>query len=397
MKKITKLMPKWGDILYEGRNYDEIETFRTIRHIFRSLWVYFAILDDRFNTNVEIYNIKSLKKFLENIYDFQTDFFLIILLYHDIGRPFNRVWHTYESAKIIKEKNLLNDFSLSIMQKKILYGVIKYHLLLGTIFTGESSYTGAISLYNDNFLEEVWNNKESISYFFNTLTAFTVIDIWGYDYSKIYNHYFSFYTRICNNLTKIFIRSIPFQGKDRLAKLYKGLSKIDVENIKWRLACSFRIFQFVNIRPYLTEKYFYSKIDEALNSIGINWELFQNRLGKNHNKIQFKYTLPIMMVLASGNFKREPLSGNETVLPNIFNFWLSCAQIVNNFYQSSNLSQISNHNVWNFIFNLPLRWFFKSYYRKYILSDLFLKKINQSIPTYNNEIQSYLVNIKLGS
>jgi HD superfamily phosphodiesterase len=118
------------------------------------------------------------------------------LLYHDIGRPFNKEWHTYESAKIIEEYNLFLKSEIPQKYIRILLGVIKHHLFFGTIFTGESSYLGATILLRDQSLKPIWESKEEIDLFFQILLLFTVIDILGYDYSKIFDHYLYYYLKI---------------------------------------------------------------------------------------------------------------------------------------------------------------------------------------------------------
>ena len=394
MKKLTQLLPEWANIIYKGLKYDETETYRNVRHIFRSLWSYFAIVNGKFESNVKKENIKFLQKDLEKIFKFQQDFFPLLLLYHDIGRPFNREWHTFESAKIIQQKEMYQSFHLSPIQEIILTGVIRHHLLPGTIFTGESSYFGASSLYNDDNLQDVWLSNENIYIFFHTLMVFTIIDIWGYDYSKIYDHYFSHYVQIRDNLTKVFAKIDSIEEQERQMYLYQELSKIDEIKLKWRMACALRIFQFVNTRSYLTEEFYFTKIDEGLNDKGQTWKDFSSSLGHEHSLIQFKYALPIMMVLASGNFVRKPFDPKEKVLPGIFNFWQTCTNVVKSLNKNPNSFPKNYPLLWNFIFNLPRGWFFQSKNVKYVLSDKFLKNIEKTSYEFNPEMDCYMMNIK---
>ena len=393
MKQLIKLIPDWANIIYSGLRYDETETYRTVRHIFRSLWIYFTIMNDKFESNIKDQTIKSFKKDLEKISHFQMDFFPLILLYHDIGRPFNREWHTFESAKIIQQRKVIQKLNINSLQELILTGVIRHHLLPGTIFTGESSYYGASSLYNDKELGDIWLSYENIEIFFHTLMAFTIIDIWGYDYSKIYDHYFSYYKQIRDNLIRVFGKVNSLEQKDRQIYLYQELSKLDNLNLKWRIACALRIFQFVNTRSYLTEEFYFAKIDEGLNNRNQNWNDFASSLGFEHSLIQFKYALPIMMVLASGNFARKPFDPKEKILPGIFNFWQTCTTIVRNFKIKTNTLIKNNHLLWNFIFNLPRGWFVQSKKVKYVLSDRFLNDIKESSIIFDSDLESYLVKI----
>ncbi len=394
MKRLSNLLPEWGSIIYEGLNHDEVETYRTIRHIFRSLWSYYAIMNEKFESNVKKENIKSLQKDLEKIFEYQSDFLPLLLLYHDIGRPFNREWHTFESAKIVHQKKLFHRFHLTPIQRIILTGVIRHHLLPGTVFTGESSYFGAISLYNDESLQDIWSSYENIDILFHTLMVFTIIDIWGYDYSKIYDHYFSHYLEIRNNLIRVFTNLKSIEKKDHHIYLYQEFSKIDKLNLKWRIACALRIFQFVNTQSYLTEKFYFAKIDEGLNDKNQTWKDFSSYLGNEHSLIQFKYALPLMMVLASGNFVRKPFDIEEKIHSKIFDFWQTCTNIVRSSSKNPTLSSSNHPILWNFIFNLPRGWFYQSKQVKYVLSDNFLMNIRKSSIEFSSKMDSFLVDIK---
>jgi len=389
MKKLTKLLPEWSDVIYNGLKYDETETYRTIRHIFRSLWTYYAIVNGYFESNVKKENILLLQKDLEKVFQLNSDYFPLLLLYHDIGRPFNREWHTFESAKIIQQRKMFQSFNLSPIQEVILTGVIRHHLLPGTIFTGESSYFGAISVYNDQNLQDIWLSYENIDILFHSLMVFTIIDIWGYDYSKIFDHYFSHYYQIRDNLTRVFAKINSIDEKEHQIKLFQEFSKIDEINLKWRLACALRIFQFVDTQTYLTENFYYTKIDEGLRDNNQNWKDFSNYLGNIHSLIQFKYALPLMMVLASGNFVRKPFDPEEKIHPQIFDFWQTCTNIVKSTQTNSNYPLL-----WNFIFNLPRGWFFQSKHVKYVLSDKFLIDITKSSVDFNSKMDSYMINIR---
>lgn len=394
MKLLEKLIPDWAEIIKKALNYDETETYRTIRHVFRSLWTYFMIINRKFKSNIKDENIISLYKDLKRIFDFHPDLFPMILLYHDIGRPFNREWHTFESAKIIQQEKILENSEFTPIEQKILIGVIRHHLLPGTIFTGESSYYGASVLYNDTDLKQVWLSYNNIDIFFHILMVFTIIDIWGYDYSKIFDHYFPHYLQIRDNLIRVFAKIDFIEQKDHISYLFQELSNLDNLNLKWRIACSLRIFQFVNTQPYLTEEFYYTKLYEGLKASNQDWESFANSLGNKHSLIQFKYALPIMMVLASENFARKPFNPEEKILHKIFDFWKICSTIVKSLEKDNQTFKRKSHLIWNFIFNFPRGWFLQSKHLKYVLSDLFLSDIEKSPIEYNSEMEWYLVNIK---
>jgi len=382
-------VPGWGDFILKGIDYDRSETLRTVRHIFRSLWVYYAMMNNKFEVDIKSENLSLLKNTLNKIYQYNSEIFPLLLLFHDIGRPFNKEWHTFESANIIKHNNLLSKFQLSLKQQLILYGAIKYHLLPGTIYTGESSYYGAISVFNDKDLEILWESTEDISIFFHILNAFTLVDIWGYDYSKIYDHYFRYYDKIRLNISEIFNKTKSFKFEERNFALFYALSNLDKNNLKWRVSCALRIFQFIKTSPDLTIDLYYSKVDEALAEIGINWITFAKSLEDKHTVIQFKYSLPLVMLLASGSFKREPINNEDKIDPKLFYFWQNCCEKVS-FLKNNKIPR-----AWNFIFGLPIGWFFKKEYMNYVRSEQFLNDLRKIPAKYDPNFDSYFVNFKL--
>ena len=348
-----QIIPKWDNLIQQGFKIDKEETQRTIKHIFRSLYIYFSIQNDQFEINIGSKFKNFLKLNLTSVYDIHPDLFIYILLYHDIGRPFNRVWHTFESVKIMNDSDI--NLKKKIPQKyiNILFGVIKYHLLLGTIFTGESSYLGAIILLRDKRLQDVWESSEKTELFFQILLLFTVIDILGYEYSKIFNHYLHYYLMIKDNLVNSFNHIRTIKNPDEKERtLFNILHKLDKENLKWRIACCLRIFQFVSTKPNLTEDFYFRKIDEGLEKIGSNWQLFKRKLSKVHPLIQYKYALPLMMILASGSFFRSPIDKDFIVDSNIYRFWEVCTSKV-----KKNTLYYDRTNLWNIIFQFPRNWF----------------------------------------
>jgi len=330
-----------------------------------------------------------LKSNINQLYDIHPDLFIYVLLYHDIGRPFNKEWHAFESAKIIQQENLI----LKLIPQKyinILVGVIKHHLLLGTIFTGESSYMGALILLKDYFLHNIWKSEEDTDLFFQILLLFTVIDILGYDYSKIFNHYLQYYLKIKDNLLKGFnlIRtSKNAEEKERSLSIF--FQELDEENLKWRLACSLRIFQFVTTKPDLTEDFYYRKIEHGLEQIDSNWQLFSEKLGKTHSLIQYKYVLPLMMILAAGSFSRTPIDKDFIVDSNIYRFWEVCTIKV-----KDSIVQKSIISLWNIIFQFPRNWFRNANFLKLVKSQKLFSIIEMARPLFDTPLSAYQLYIR---
>lgn len=385
---LRKLVPKWAKLIQKGLEIDKQETLRTIRHIFRSICIYFLIQNDQFFEDLNADFKSFLKLKFNHLYDIHPDLFINLLLYHDIGRPFNKEWHTFESAKMIQEDISLITSEIPQKYIKILLGVIKYHLLLGTIFTGESSYGGAITLLKDQSLNNIWEIKEESDLFFQILLIFTVIDILGYDYSKIYNHYLPYYLKIKRNLESGFnhIRIIKKIEKKETA-LFSFFQKLDKENLKWRIACSLRIFQFVSTKANLTEDFYFRKIDQGLESVGSNWQVFTEKLGESHSLIQYKYALPIMMILASGSFSRTPIDKNFIVESNIYRFWEVCTSKVKKDSKSLIL------NLWNFVFQFPRNWFRDPIFLTKLTSENLFSLIKRAKQVFDPSISAYQVYI----
>jgi len=349
-------------------------------------------MNEKLNLEIKKENLAILKNNLVEIFYYNKNIFPLLLLFHDIGRPFNKEWHTFESANLINQKNLFPKLDLNLKQQKVLYGTIKYHLLPGTIFTGESSYYGAISIFNDQDLHELWSSQEDIYIFFQILSAFTIIDILGYDYSRIFDHYFDNYEKIRQDLSGIFIKTRNFTMNNRRFAIFKALSNLDIQNLKWRISCALRIFQFVYTNSKLTKELYYSKIEDALRGICNSWEDFNKSLQNKHSVIQFKYALPLLMVLASASFKREPIKIEDKVDPKLFHFWQICCEKVSIYQKMDQRKERKIPKLWNFVFELPQGWFYKKEYTNFLRSEKFFKYLKTITPTYDSKFDNYFLN-----
>jgi hypothetical protein len=224
------------------------------------------------------------------------------------------------------------------------------------------------------------------------MKAFTLIDIWGYDYSEIYNHYFSYYNEISANLIKIFQKSIKLNDEDGQKKcLKRAFFKLDNKNLKWRIGCSMRIFQFITVKPYLTEEFYFSKIENGLGNIGISWEDFQEKLREVHPRIQFKYALPLMMILSSNKFQREAIDDSFTIQSKIFSFWSTCADIIEN---KISKEVNSNFDLFYLVFDFPRHWFFNSPDREKIRANI-INALHSSTFSYDTKKSAYILTLDM--
>jgi len=392
VKLVANLIPRWFEVIKKGFRNHEKEAFRTLKHIFKTLKVYFSLYNKQFQSNVHKDNLVFIRNELTTIYDFNPLVFPLILLFHDIGRPFNRTWHTLESKKIVQKYSLLHKFNLNDLEKNVILTVIEQHLLIGTIFTGESSYLGGLSLWNSIKKLDSSLSDEIIELTFKSLRIFTVIDIWGYEYSTIYDHYFKYYTKISDNLVDTLKNARNINTKFQEEFLEKELTNLDIQNLQWRIACSLRVFQFINTEDYLTKDFYYSKIEEGLRKSAMNWEEFKRKLGNNNPKIQFKYALPIMMILAMEKFKRKPIDENSNIKPNLFQFWIECCEKLDNVINKRTKLKSS---LFYYVFELPRTWFLKDKYIIKVRSNRLIDQIKQGKFVFNKKIYGYILHISI--
>ena len=396
IKAIAKLFPTWKQVLMDGFKQNSSETERTLRHILRAIKIYFLILKGDLVSNLSYRldktNLESLREDLKYIRTKYGDLFLLLLLFHDIGRPFNREWHNIESVKILESREILTR-KLNKHVMHLLKAVIRNHLLLGTIFTGESSYLGAKDLIFDENFKKFTKCDTDVTDFFLILRAFTIIDILGYSYGQIYDHYFQYYEKIAENLTMVFLKSQNMSFNASKKRIIKSLQTIDTKNIKWRISCSLRIFQHVSTQKHLTESFYYTKIDEAFQNMETNWKSFQQEIIKYHSFIQFKYALPIMMMLSSGKFNREAPSKEEKINNKIFDFWKICCEIVKKI-TSEKKSAKKDESLFYFVFHLPRMWFLDEEFKKLVRSQQFLKIIEKSKENITKYHNNFLIDIR---
>ena len=156
-----------------------------------------------------------------------------------------------------------------------------------------------------------------------------------------------------------------------------------------------RIFQFLGTEDHLTEEFYYEKLDVGLSRMGLTWSEFKDSLVSDHPLIQFKYALPVMMVLASGSFKRKGLNPEEEVNPRIFKFWQECSNLLRKELKKDKPSHGLGHVPWSIVFKLPRGWFFKRRYIKFVRSEKLLKQIRKASASFHPQLKSHVFNITL--
>ncbi|KKK43207.1 MAG: hypothetical protein Lokiarch_28710 [Candidatus Lokiarchaeum sp. GC14_75] len=350
--ELLSIFPNLKDVFQEGRDKDEDEFQRTIRHIFRLFKIFFLIKSgELFHDTLSPESSSLIREKLLKIHSQNELIIPIILIYHDIGRLDNKKEHPFYSYLLISSRNMLEPFKLSDDEKLLINKVIQYHLLFATIYTGESTFYGIYSLLNDPEFNKLLTNKEIVNKFIDLLEIFTYIDILGYSYARIYDHYTNYYDEINIKLKNI-LNLWP--NKEKALGKAKEYSQ---EWIEWRIAGALRIFQYVNTKPYLTKEFYFEKIKDSVNmdvkefNDSFKWDAIKVNYLVNTTKIQVKYGLAILMLLAFGKFFRGPISKNEKISNNLIIFWALLSKEI------TKRSFNKNDRLWNVHFmGLPNWW-----------------------------------------
>ena len=319
-QNLLDIFPNLQTLFQEGVERDPFEFYRTMRHIFRSLKIFFMLQDGTFK--YKSLSNESIQKLKIKLRKFPDKYLLIILMYHDLGKLFDRKTHTFQSSRLIKKNDLFNCFDLSSVEKLLLRKVIEYHLLFATIYTGESTFFGMLSLLNDKEFTHLISDRKVMDIFIDLLELFTYNDILGYPYAQVFDHYLKFYGEI-NQKLKGLLGLWP--NRDEITSLAKSYS---LEWTEWRLAGALRIFQFVETKPHLTKEFYYNVLKESLRPIyeksgeQFDWNVIKNTDLSNIYKFQMKYALAFLLILAFGEFKRFRLKENQNISPKLMQFWI---------------------------------------------------------------------------
>jgi len=347
------IFPNLEQIFNQGQIEDDFEFRRTIQHIFRVFKVYFLIKDNiHFHETLSPESLQKVSEKIESINKINELVIPLILMYHDIGRFFNKKNHPHESYVMIVEKSLLDSYGLSEIEKLLISKVIQYHLLFATIYTGESTFFGIYSLVNDEEFRKLNSHEGLYNRFIDLLEIFTWIDILGYSYARLYDHYSKYYDEI-NFKLKHVLGLLP----DKKRALEKTLD-YSQEWIEWRIAGGLRIFQFVDTQPYLTTEFYYDKLKESLKESnldlidGMDWEMIKKQFLIHSCKIQVKYALGFLMLLAFGDFSRSRITQDKKISSNLMLFWILLSREI-----AVRSKKNDNTYLWNiYLLGLP-NWF----------------------------------------
>jgi len=320
---IISTFPNLQEIMLAGKNKNQQEFSRTVKHIFRSIKVYFLISENKFfHKTLSPEALLQLSRKLKIIESENSNLVPLIIIYHDIGRFIRKRDHPFQSYKLVSQKQLLEPYALSMIDELLIKKVIQYHLLIATIFTGESTFLGTLSLLNDPEIESLLSHNLYRELFIDILEMFTFIDILGYSYAQIFDHYLKYYLEI-NNILKIILKN--WNNKKKASTYAFEISKVWLD---WRIAGALRIFQFVGTEPYLTTTFYYNVIKSSIvitkNNLirNLDWENIVKKYLFETCKVQIKYGLGFLMILAFGKFSRARLKPDTSISCHLILFWI---------------------------------------------------------------------------
>lgn len=392
-KEFILSYPNLSEIFESGVKRDKQEFIRTIKHIFRSIKIYLNLLSNSFYYEgfSEKTSLKISNK-LKRIQEINITLVPLILIYHDIGKFVRKRDHPQQSFLLISGNNLLVPYKLSKNDTLLIEKVIQYHILFATIYTGESTYYGTYSILNDSPLSKLVSNKKYLDLFVDLLEIFTFIDVLGYSYSQIFDHYVVYYEEINRNLKNI-LSLLPEKHNAIQKAFHYSLMGID-----WRIAGGLRIFQFIGTKPYLSEEFYYNMIKSSIESIPfeefnlarMEWEELKNTILKQSCKIQIKYGLAFLMILAFGSFKRASVKEDAIISHKLLLFWiLICRKTLKH-------SVSDKDGLWNvFISGIP-NWLALSKRHLLKIDDKLISTvIQQAKLKYNQELKEFVLKLDL--
>lgn len=358
-QKFVQVLPRLCRIQDVGLEKNPEELKYTMQHTLRALTVYSQFRNGVYEKfkgfNLSQESIKSIQRLLGECNDHQSSYLSLVLALHDIGRPFDRVNHSYESIRLVETFNLLEKFNLTEKERLLVSKVIKYHLLVGSIYSGESTFYYLTSLCQDHGFVLLLEDIRFIKLFAALITVFTVFDIWGYSYGRIFDHYLRQYTQIKDQLVNLLSL---WPNREILARQARIICQTRIE---WRLASAVRIFQYLETSQELTYNFYVQKVKEAVAAYlqqeldDVSWVRFKRDQLSEIYKTQLKYGLGLLQRLASGQNYRHVRKGYvpQRISPDLIRFWVLLDRKIRELNQTSPFP----HAIWNIFFDgLPRRY-----------------------------------------
>jgi hypothetical protein len=300
-QQLTTLFPPLSGLFKQCKEIDSAEFARTIAHTFHALAVFNQISKHSFPES------GLNQDELQTVYDLADAIALSsplimpqILWLHDIGKPLDKRHHTEKSAELVSTMDLLRSWDIDRGLTLVIIKVIQYHLLVGTLYSGEISYLSFRDLLDDHEFITILKDPYLRKLFINSLILFTMIDIWAYPYNSqaISATMIKNYLHIAQELSYVLER-----GEDK-EETQARLINIAQQSTDWRLACYLRAFSHLGTKPYLTPEFYQEKLiqgaslflDKTLTPS--EWIAFKKEYLDKFYQIQFRYALGLLCLLS---------------------------------------------------------------------------------------------------
>lgn len=316
---LIQLFPPLEDLFNKWHNEDSSEFFRTIVHTFQTQAAYNRILSGNFpESGLDREDIQDVCRLAESTSSFSEPLMPIILWFHDIGRFIDRRTHNERSAEMIIDLDLLKDLDLSDKEAVLVRKVVQYHLLIGTLYTGESSYMSFEPLLNDNEFQTLLKDQFYTKIFIEALTLFTMIDVWGYHINGVSSITIGNYLDIMGEMEEIFAESSD------ISKIKRRLKEKSKKHMDSRLMGFMMAFTKIGTKPHLTLEFFKSMLNETFQKyitekkLSIDWNTFKDRYLNKIDKVHFKYGLGVLIPLSyDGTDSQKHFMEDKRVNPNL--------------------------------------------------------------------------------
>ena len=324
-QRLIDLFPPLEATFRNWMESDQGEYLRTIRHTFQAQAAFNHVCAESFpESGLEKEVIKKVNDLAISISSFSPAVMPVILWLHDIGRCEDKERHTEKSAEMISSLGLLNDKGLTKEEIILILKVIQYHLLIGTLYTGESSYLSFYPLLKDEEFKIILQDHSLISQFLDSLTLFTIIDVWGYHINDISPTMIDNYLNIREEMEGI------FSAESGLEEIKERLKERSRKHLDWRLMGYMMAFSKIGKKPHLTRSFY---MDMILNGYGrykereqisLEWDTFKDRFLNKIDQVQFKYGLGVLIPLSyGGTGEKMHLTEDTQLNPNLFQLLVS--------------------------------------------------------------------------
>ena len=347
---LVHLFPPLEGIFQKGLQKDRQEFNRTLPHTFQTQAAFNRIYSGSFpESGLDEDDIRDVNELAHTVSSFSPLVMPIILWLHDIGRFEDKGRHNERSAEMITEFHLLDGAGLSEEEILLIRKVIQYHLLIGTLYTGESSYLSFESLLRDEEFRTILGRKESTKLFLESLTLFTMIDVWGYHINDISPTMIGNYLDIMEEMSDI------FQAREDLDDMVNGLKQKSRKHLDWRLMGYMMAFSKIGKKPHLTMDFYAGMIRDGFEryiegeGLQIDWDRFKDIHLDKIDQVQFKYGLGVLIPLTyGGTGKKMHLTENTRVNPNLFHLLVNINEKISK-EEDTNKNCIPGA-LWNVVF-----------------------------------------------